>query len=164
MVEDHLLRLESSDNEASQVHINDCFLDEQLLALSHVDWTSWFANIVNYLVAGIIPLDLTSQQKKRFFAELRHYFWEDPILYRHYVDQMIRRCIPESEMRAILLHCHSLECGGHFSRQSISCKGDAIRILLSTLFKDAYSFVKTCVRCQRTGNISSKNEMPLNSI
>ena len=30
------------------------------------------------------------------------------------VDQMIRRCILESEVRAILLHFHSLECGGHF--------------------------------------------------
>ena len=54
---------------------------------------------MNFLAAEIIPLDLTSQQKKRFFAELRHYFLEDPILYRHCVDQMIRRCIPENEMR-----------------------------------------------------------------
>ena len=62
------------DNEALLVHINDSFPDDQLLALSHNDWTPWFADIVNYLAAEIIPSDLTSQQKKRFFAELRHYF------------------------------------------------------------------------------------------
>ena len=33
-----------------------------------------------------------------------------------------------------------------------------------TLFKDANSFVKTYDRCQKIGNISRKNEMPLNSI
>ena len=77
---------------------------------------------MNFLAAEIIPLDLTSQQKKRFFAELRHYFLEDPILYRHCVDQMIRRCIPKNEMRAILLHWHSLECGGHFSGQMTVAK------------------------------------------
>ena len=65
-----------------------------MLVVSHADWTPWFADIVNCLVTGIIPSNLTSQQKKRFFDELKHYFWEDPILYRHCVDWMIRRCIP----------------------------------------------------------------------
>ena len=83
---DHLSRLELEDNEASQVHINDSFMDDQLLAICHADWTPWFVDIVNYLATGIIPSDFPSQQKKRFFAELRHYLWEDLILYRHYVD------------------------------------------------------------------------------
>ena len=83
---DHLPRLELEDNEASQVHINDSFPDKQLLAVSHANWTPWFADIVNYLAARIIPSYLTSQQKKRFFVELRQYLWEDPILYRHCVD------------------------------------------------------------------------------
>ncbi|KAL5539541.1 hypothetical protein UlMin_044745 [Ulmus minor] len=33
-----------------------------------------------------------------------------------------------------------------------------------TLFKDAYNFVANCDRCQRVGNISRKNEMPLTNI
>ncbi|KAL5571209.1 hypothetical protein UlMin_020806 [Ulmus minor] len=33
-----------------------------------------------------------------------------------------------------------------------------------TLFKDAYKFVANCDRCQRVGNISRKNEMPLTNI
>ena len=92
-VADHLSILELEDNEASQVHINDSFSDEQLLVVSHVDWTPWFVDIVNYLAVGNINSDLISQQKKRFFSDLRHYFWEDPIVYRHCADQMIRRCI-----------------------------------------------------------------------
>ena len=46
LVADHLSRLELPNNGASQVYINDSFLDELLLALSHVDFTTWFANIV----------------------------------------------------------------------------------------------------------------------
>ena len=33
-----------------------------------------------------------------------------------------------------------------------------------TLFKDAYTFVACCDRCQRVGNISKRHEMPLQNI
>ena len=33
-----------------------------------------------------------------------------------------------------------------------------------TIFKDAQEFAKCCDRCQRVGNISSKQEFPLNNI
>ncbi|XP_074265042.1 uncharacterized protein LOC141587458 [Silene latifolia] len=37
-------------------------------------------------------------------------------------------------------------------------------ILLATLFKDVASYLKACDRCQRTGNVSKRNEMPQNFI
>ena len=67
-------------------------------------------------------------------------------------------------MRAILLHCHSLECGGHFNGQRTAAKVLQAGFYWPTLFKDAHLFVKTCDRCQRTRNTSSESEMPLNSI
>ena len=33
-----------------------------------------------------------------------------------------------------------------------------------SIFKDAHLFCTTCDRCQRTGNISSRDQMPLNPI
>ena len=48
---------------------------------------------------------------------LKQYYWEELILYKHYVDQVIRRCVPEEEMESILNHCHTLACGGHFRGQ-----------------------------------------------
>jgi len=33
-----------------------------------------------------------------------------------------------------------------------------------SLFKDAHLFVSKCDQCQRTGNITKRNEMPLNNI
>ena len=53
LVADHLSRLEFEDNGASQVHINDSFPDEQLLALSHTEFTSWFADLRNYLAVEV---------------------------------------------------------------------------------------------------------------
>lgn len=35
----------------------------------------WFVNIANYLAAKINPNDLTSQEKKKFFAHLKYYFF-----------------------------------------------------------------------------------------
>ena len=111
LVADHLSWLEGIRDE---VHVNDDFPYEQLLVIEDTKPVPWFADYVNYLVAKVIPLDFSYQQKKRFFAHLKHYYWEEPILYRYCADQVIRRCVPEDEMVSILNHCHTLPCGGHF--------------------------------------------------
>ena len=111
LVADHLSQLEGAGDE---VQVNDYFPDEQLLAIEDKKAVPWFADYVNYLVAKVIPLEFSYQQKKRFFAHLKHYYWEEPILYRHCADQVIRPCVPEDEMNSILNHCHTLLCGGHF--------------------------------------------------
>ena len=97
-----------------EVHVNDDFPYEKILVIEATNPVPWFENYVDYLVAKITPPDFSDQQKKRFFAHLKHYYWEEPILYKHCVDQVIRRCVPENEMGSILNHCHTLSCGGHF--------------------------------------------------
>ena len=32
-----------------------------------------------------------------FFYDLRHYFWDDPYLYKEGVDAVIRRCVTKPE-------------------------------------------------------------------
>ena len=87
LVADHLSQLERVRDE---VHVNDDFPDEQLLAIEDKRAIRWFADYVNYLVAKVIPLVFSYQQKKRFFTHLKHYYWEEPNLYRHCADQVIR--------------------------------------------------------------------------
>ena len=90
MVVDHLSRLETPETmQKHHLHIDGMFPDEQLLSLSHDETSPWFVDIANYLFVGITPLDLTYQQKKGFFAEVKHYFWEDPILFKRYINQII---------------------------------------------------------------------------
>ncbi|KAL5565361.1 hypothetical protein UlMin_028525 [Ulmus minor] len=95
---------------------------------------------------------------------LAYYIWDDPFLFKICPDRIIRRCVPEEEMESILQHCHSREVGGHFGATKTAAKVLQSGFHWPTLFKDAYNFVANCDRCQRVGNISRKNEMPLTNI
>ncbi|XP_022891606.1 uncharacterized protein LOC111406404 [Olea europaea var. sylvestris] len=139
VVADHLSRLERDELEMS-VDINEIFPDEQIFG---VEIVPWYTDIVNYLAKSISPPEYSSHQKKKFFAKLKYYFWEDPILYRRGADQIIRRCIPEDETAAKIL-----QSGFYWP----------------TLFRDTFEYVKRSDKCQRTENISRRNEMPLNYI
>ena len=161
LVADHLSRLEGAGDD---VPVNDEFPDEKLLAIEDKRAVPWFVDYVNYLVAKVVPQEFNYQQKKRFFAHLKHYYWEEPILYRHCADQVIRRCVPEDEMHSILNHCHTLPCGGHFSGQRTAAKVLQLGFYWPTLFKDAHQFVSTCDKYQRMGNISRKDEPPMHPI
>ena len=119
LVADHLSRLEGARDD---VPVNDEFPYEKLLAIEDKRAVPWFADYVNYLVAKVVPPEFNYQQKKRFFAHLKHYYWEEPILYKHCADQVIRRCVPEDEIHSMLNHCHTLPCGGHFGGQRTAAK------------------------------------------
>ena len=156
VVVDHLSRLELAQQlEPKFTVINESFPDERILAISTNSFIPWYADYVNFLAGKIIPSNFSYQQKKKFLAEVKHYFWEEPILYRHYV---------EEEMTNSLKHCHTLEYGGHFGAQHTATKALQSCFYWPTMFKDAHAFVTACDRCQHTGNISRQNEMPLQNI
>ncbi|XP_062102088.1 uncharacterized protein LOC133810985 [Humulus lupulus] len=71
------------------------------------------------------------------------------------------RCVPEEEMLSILTHCHSLHCGNHFCGTRTAAKVLQSGFYWPTLFKDANDFVKSCDRCQRTRNISRRDQMSM---
>ena len=60
LVADHLSRLQLADdvNKGEKV-INERFTDESLMAVEVS--VPWFADIVNYLVCGILPYDMSYQ-------------------------------------------------------------------------------------------------------
>ncbi|KAL5542872.1 hypothetical protein UlMin_010582 [Ulmus minor] len=110
-VADHLSRLEQ--NQENTEVINETFPDEQLFVLTQTK-EPWYADFANFLVSGLLPPDLTSQQKKRFLHNVKFYHWDEPFLFKQCADQMIRRCIPIEETDSILQQCHSSPYGGHF--------------------------------------------------
>nr|GEW57641.1 reverse transcriptase domain-containing protein [Tanacetum cinerariifolium] len=90
---DHLSRLENPHKDVLEnKDINENFLLETLGSLSS-DSTPWFADIANFHAGNFIKKGLTSQQKKNFFKDVKHYFWDDHYLFRIYADQIIRRCV-----------------------------------------------------------------------
>nr|GEW57474.1 reverse transcriptase domain-containing protein [Tanacetum cinerariifolium] len=75
--------------------------------------TPWFADFVNYHVGNFIVKGMSSQQKSKFFKDVKHYFWDDPHLFKICVDQVIRRYVSGQKVVEILKACHSGPTGGH---------------------------------------------------
>ena len=90
LVADHLSRLTPPFLHEEE-EIRETFPDEQLW-VAHA--TPWFADYANYLVKRILSEGLSHSQKKQFFSDLKYYFWEEPFLYIHCSDQIIKRCVP----------------------------------------------------------------------
>nr|GFB34350.1 reverse transcriptase domain-containing protein [Tanacetum cinerariifolium] len=92
-VADHLSRLENPyENVFDPKEINETFPLESLNKVTHKDpSTLWYEDLANYHAGNFIIKGMTSQQKKKFFKDARHYFWDDPYLFRTCADQIIRR-------------------------------------------------------------------------
>ena len=108
---DNLSRMENILDDS--IPVNDSFPDEQLAVINASSCDNpWYADYANYIVSKFIPPNFTYQEKKKFFFDLRHYFWDDPHLYKG-VDGIITRCVPEHEQEQVLRKCHSSPYGGH---------------------------------------------------
>nr|GEX02525.1 reverse transcriptase domain-containing protein [Tanacetum cinerariifolium] len=107
---------------------------------------------------------MSSQQKNKFFKDVKHYFWEDPFLFKIYADQVIRRCVHGQEAIDILKACHNGTIGGHHGPNYTAKKVFDSRFYWPTIYQDAHDLVKSCDACQRQGKISQRDEMPQNSI
>ncbi|XP_073224760.1 uncharacterized protein [Cicer arietinum] len=113
---------------------------------------------------GTIPSDFTYQQRKKFIHDAKFYVWDEPFLYKRGVDGLLRRCVPEEEQEKVMWHCHDSEYGGHFSGDRTAARVLQSGLFWPSLFKDTFNYVKKCDRCQRTGNISKRDEMPQNPV
>ena len=122
----------------------------------------WFADYANFIVGKVIPPHFTCQQRKKFFYDLRHYFWDDPFLYNKSVHGIIRRCVPEFEQLSIIKDCHDSPYRGHHAGDRTAAKVLQSGFYCPTLFKDCATYVKACDKCQCMGNIGKRNEMPMN--
>ncbi|GJW48439.1 reverse transcriptase domain-containing protein [Tanacetum coccineum] len=126
--------------------------------------TPWFADIANYHAGNFIVKGMSSQQKKNIFKDVRHYFCDDPYLFRIGADQVIRRCVYGQEAIDILTACHNGPIGGHHGAKYTAKKVFDSGFYWTTIYRDAHNMVKSCDTCQRQGKISQKDEMPQNPI
>nr|GEU31380.1 reverse transcriptase domain-containing protein [Tanacetum cinerariifolium] len=62
-------------------------------------------------------------KKSKFFKNMKHYFWDDPFLFKIYADQVIRRCVHGQKAVDILKACHNGPTGGHHGPNYIVKKG-----------------------------------------
>ncbi|CAN6562550.1 unnamed protein product [Malus baccata var. baccata] len=159
VVADHLSRM--VHNEES-LPIAETFPDEQFLSIKVS--APWYADIVNFLVSKRIPSEFTRHQRDKLRHDAWFYMWDDPYLWKFCPDQIIRRCVHNSECHSILSFCHTYACGGHFGTQRTTLKVLQCGFYWPSIFKDARTFCLTCDKCQRMGGISARDQMPHVSI
>ena len=71
----------------------------------------WYANIVNFVVAGYVPL---GENKRMLIYESCLHIWDESYLYRVCSDGLLRRYVPAKEGIKIIERCHSSPYGGHY--------------------------------------------------
>ncbi|GJW80581.1 reverse transcriptase domain-containing protein [Tanacetum coccineum] len=134
---DHLSRLENPNmGELAEDEIVDKFPDEHLMILKAKinDEEPWYAD------------------------------YDEPYAFRLCPDNVMRRCVAGNEILEILAHCHSGPTGRHHSASITGRKVYEAGFYWPGIFKDAKDYVMKYDACKKSGNISSRNEMPQNNI
>ncbi|RDY10122.1 putative mitochondrial protein, partial [Mucuna pruriens] len=141
--------------ESDPMPIRDEFPDEQLL-LHH-----GLLTFANYIVASKFPPEASRLYKEKLESSAKYYIWDDPYLWRLYSDQVIRKCIPNFEIKSVLHFCHLASEGSHYGLTRTTRKVLGCGFYWPTIFKDAHQFIFAYKKCQRTGMaISKRHEMP----
>ncbi|GKB08370.1 reverse transcriptase domain-containing protein, partial [Tanacetum coccineum] len=154
---DHLSRLENPyQSELEKKEITKTFPLETLSMVTFHgdDSTPGFADFANYHEGNFVVKGMLSLQKKKFFKNVKHYFWDDPYLFKICADQVIRRCIFGQEAYDILMACLNGPTGGHHGANYTAKKVFDARFCWPTIYRDAHDLVTQCDACQRQGTIS----------
>nr|GEW67403.1 reverse transcriptase domain-containing protein [Tanacetum cinerariifolium] len=154
---DHLSRIENPHQDVlNPKEINESFPLETLNMISFHgnSSTTWFADFANYHAGNFVVKGMSSQQKNKFFKDLKHYFWDDPFLFKICADQVIRRCVHSQKAIDILKACHYGPTRGHHGPNYTTKNVFDSGLYWLTIYHDAQDLVKTCDVCQRQGKIS----------
>ncbi|GKB48749.1 reverse transcriptase domain-containing protein, partial [Tanacetum coccineum] len=137
---DHLSRLENLyENVLDPKEVNEKFPLETLHMVTFCgdSSTPWFVDYANYYARKFIVKGMSSQQKNKFFKDVKHYFWDDPFLFKICADQVIRRYVHGKEALDILEACHNGPMGGHHGANLTAKKVLDAGIFWPTIYKDA---------------------------
>ncbi|GJR01552.1 hypothetical protein Tco_0524536 [Tanacetum coccineum] len=84
------------------------------------DNAPWFADFANYHAGIFVIKGMSSQQKRKFFKDVKHNFWDDPFLFKVCADQVIRRCVHGKESLDILEACQLQTLDGQVYQPQIN--------------------------------------------
>nr|GEY07963.1 hypothetical protein [Tanacetum cinerariifolium] len=141
---DHLSRLENpyqSDIENKEITKTFPLETLRMVTFRSDSCTPWFTDIANYHARNFIVKGASSQQKKKFFKDVKHYFWDNPYLFRIGADQVIRRCVYSQKSIDILTACHNGPTGGHHGANYTAKKVFDSDFYRPTIYRDAHDLV-----------------------
>ncbi|GKB63397.1 reverse transcriptase domain-containing protein, partial [Tanacetum coccineum] len=114
------------------------------------------------LVAGHLSRLENPELEKLNEEAIRDSFPDEHLMTIHV--RIIRRCVFGKELQEILEDCHTGPAGGHYGADITARKIFEPGFYWPTIFKDAARYVREWDACQRAGNISSRNQIPLSNI
>ncbi|GKC27331.1 reverse transcriptase domain-containing protein [Tanacetum coccineum] len=136
---DHLSRLENPNlGKLTKAEIREFFPEERLMAVSDKSNKPRYVDYANYLASRVLPFRSTRQEKQKFFNDLRHYFLDEPFLFKQCADRIIQRCIARDEAAQILRQCHSGPSGEHHGIATTARKVFKARFYKLSIFRDAH--------------------------
>ncbi|GJU28842.1 hypothetical protein Tco_1172431 [Tanacetum coccineum] len=97
-------------------------------------------DFINYIVGKVIPPNWTFEKRKRFFSQVKTYFWEESYAFKLCADNIMRRCVAGSKTLEILAHCHSGPTGGHHSANVTAKQVYESGFYWPSVFKDANEY------------------------
>jgi len=153
-IADHLSRMYFKEPE--ELPINYSLRDDMLFKVTKTD--PWYTNIVNFMVAGYV---LPGENKKKLIYESRLHIWDPPYLFQVCSDGLLRRCVPVEEGMQIIQKCNSSPYGGHYGVFCTHAKIWQSGFFWPTMYEDTKDFIRRCGPCQRHGNITTRDAMPL---
>ncbi|GKB14982.1 reverse transcriptase domain-containing protein, partial [Tanacetum coccineum] len=117
LISDHLSRIEKEET-SDDSEVDDNFPGETLMEINTED-DPWFVDFANYLVSDIIPKGMTYQQKNNFFSNIKHYFWEEPYLFKWAEAQ----ALPTNDARVVITFMKKLFCRFEMPKALIKDRG-----------------------------------------
>nr|GEW85312.1 zinc finger, CCHC-type [Tanacetum cinerariifolium] len=91
----HLSRIKDEET-SDDSKVDNIFPRETLMEINTKD-EPWFADFTNYLASDIIPKGMTYQQKNKLFSDIKHYFLEEPYVFKHKVCACSLEVTPSSK-------------------------------------------------------------------
>ncbi|GJY06103.1 reverse transcriptase domain-containing protein [Tanacetum coccineum] len=161
---DHLSRIEN-DETSDDSEVDDNFPGETLIEINTQD-NPWFTDFANYLVSDIIPKGITYQQKNKFFSDLKHYFWEEPYLFKvcsnvvvDYVSKWAEaQALPTNDARVVITFLKKLFCHFGMPKALISDQDFYNKIMEKTMkrYRVNHRF-STSYHPQASGQVENTN-------
>jgi hypothetical protein len=156
VVADHLSRMNRGQDDKEP--IEDKMRDDNLYRV--LDKDTWMIDIIRAIRK--MPLDhLDRNSQRRIISESKKYFWDAPYLFKLGNDGVMRRCVPREQRLEILRKCHAAEYGEYYSHFRTQAKVWSSGFYWPEMHEDTKRYVASCPECQRIGNISQRNSMPL---
>ncbi|GJV40386.1 reverse transcriptase domain-containing protein [Tanacetum coccineum] len=156
---DHLSRLENAHQDVLEnKEITETFPFETLgmVTFRADNSTPWFTDFTNYHARNFVIKRMSSQQKNKFFKDVKHYFWDDPYLFKICADQVIWRCVYGQEAIDILTACHNGPTGGHYGANYTTKKVFDSGFFWPTIDRDAHDLATQRTISEHHGSWSDK--------